>query len=149
MIKVNKNKLLVVVILSLSFSGCTLINPPDNINFTGDIHTSDGEFRMNGTIVNSSPDDPSKFRNTTIHLYHVNGTLIRSHRVGTLERSAKISITSEQVPEYVVINSPDFWQRSILDPGVSIFYFELTEEGIYSEHGVESKNDLPVELTTD
>ena len=112
--------------------------------FLGNLSSTDDGFQMNGKIQNSEIGDPPKFENVTFYLYSEQKELIYSKAVGSVRRQKNVSITHDQVPEYVIINSPDFWERD----SISVNYYELSdsEGGMYSPRAVSSREAFPVQL---
>lgn len=131
---------LLVVILVAS-SGCTLFGPGDSIDYSGEKEISDTGFRMEGQITNGVRGTPTEFDDVGVYLYSENRTLIRAVSAGTLVRKANVSVRTEEIPEYIVIHSPEFWDVR----KISVVYYELVDEadGVYSPSTVSSKSELP------
>lgn len=127
-------------------SGCSLFGQPEVINYVGEMETADEQFRMDGDLVNSSPGDAPTFRNVTVYLYTENGTMIESKRIGSLQRRTNVSLRSHTVPEYVIFNSPDFWEAGGITGGISVSYYEKNERGNYTERNAGSRSELPVQI---
>jgi len=103
--------------------------------------TQDG-FRMEGQVIDSA--GPTKtFENLTIYLYSSEGDIITQKQLGTYSgNSEPFSIQTGTVPEYIIIDSPTFWE---LD--ADVVYYERSEaEGGYASTTIGSRDELPVEL---
>jgi len=127
-------------------SGCTLFGQPEVINYVGEIETTDGQFHMDGELVNSSPGDPPTFRNITLYLYSKSGEMIKSKPVGSLQRRTNVSVRSNSIPEYVIFSSPDFWKSGGITGGISVSYYEQNDQGNYTEEKAGARDGLPVQL---
>lgn len=140
----NRASLVVVVALVLSLSGCPLESqqPGGTIQSSGDTQTTADGFRIDGEVENVGRFNP-EFNNVTMYFYRENGSLITSEHVGTVDRPAEVSATLDEVPEYIIINSPEFWQTS----PITVNYYEIDDEdGSYSEHAVADRDEFPVEV---
>lgn len=91
-------------------SGCSVGNPAYNgdIDFEGELTAENGTFVMDGEVVNSGFANVT-FEEVRIFLYAENGSRLDIIEVGVLYGSASVSYRSQQVPQYVIISSPDFW----------------------------------------
>lgn len=143
-----KRWILGIVIISLSLAGCTIGDGPyqqPEITFEGTINVTENGFSMNGEITNLE-DEPTPFENVTVALYSANNELIREVDAGALDRRTDISITAVEVPEYVIISSPEFWKRD----DISVDYFIRTRDGpgYYRTQTAHSRSDLPVPPST-
>jgi len=138
----------VIIALSVAglllLSGCGILGNTEIIGIDGEFNTSDSTFYLNGEVVNSSPGDPPAFQNVTVYLYAQNETLLESQSAGTLRYRANFSIRSDTLPEYVIVDSPEFWEYGSALDGISVKYYRLTEENYYTVESVGSRDDLPV-----
>lgn len=133
----------IIVFASLLIVGCG--QPVAQISFSGDMNVSNDELRMNGRVIDSSGPTQT-FENVSIYLYSSKGELIKQKNLGTYSGNSKqFSLYSKEVPEYIIIDSPTFWELD--DTGVS-YYERSAAEGGYASHGVSSRDELPVELPT-
>lgn len=80
------------------------------------------------------------FDDVGVYLYTENRDLIDSQAIGTLNESVSVSISSQEIPHYVIIDSPDFWRVR----GVQVTYYQLADEKVYSSRVVASRGELPV-----
>ncbi|WEL19004.1 hypothetical protein SVXHr_2867 [Halorhabdus sp. SVX81] len=105
------------------------LNPPRQHNivyFSGDI-TAEPGFNITGNIqLSGLHQQQTRFDNFSIRLYREDGSLIKSHCMGTLtdNRNLNVSLTSNELPTYVVFASPEFWTKSTVDDfQVAYYYF--------------------------
>lgn len=121
--------------------------PGGEVGFYGDMSVSDSRFVMDGQItLGGGTTNQDEFDNVTIYLFTKNGTLIQAHRAGTLTGLLNVSIASDQVPYYVIINSPDFWQEN----RITVRYYYRLESDTNRDYGVRdarSMTDYPVRIT--
>ncbi|MFD1514162.1 hypothetical protein [Halomarina rubra] len=116
-------------------------NTPDTIAYNGNFSTENGDFSLNGTISNNKiQSDPPTYHNVSVYLYSESGRLLGTTDVGTLEYSANVSITTDERPHYIIIDTPDFWESSNVD----VSYYKAEPTGEYTERGVTARADLPV-----
>ena len=138
--------ILIAVVLSIALAGCPGGPPAGGIvGFHGELTVSDGEFHMEGEVMNTGQvSPPPEFNNVTVYLYAEDGTLIKSESIDSFEASTTITMHSQQVPKYVIIDSPDFWQYDI-----QVDYWKLVTEsnGTYRQEVVTERNEFPVELS--
>lgn len=123
-------------------SGCYVGNPAynGNIDFDGELTAENETFVMEGDVVNSGIENIT-FDEVRIYLYDENRSRIDAIDVGALSGSAPVSYRSSEIPEYVIISSPDFWNTS----KVEVDYHERSDSGFYREVIVTSRNELPVQ----
>lgn len=110
---------IMIVTLTVVMAGCVFV-PSSNyhqIYFTGEMGAENSTFRMVGEVgVQSGAAPEGVYRNVEIVLYSDDYQAIRSIGLGdlgtseaTVPLSQEVNVTSEQVPQYVLIESPDFW----------------------------------------
>jgi len=109
--------------------------------FSGSFNTSDGEFVMNGRIVETTGEN-RVYENVRILLYTSETELERRVSVGDLDSHIDVHIEAKDLPKYVILHSPDFWT----DDSTGVEYYELGQDGMYISYDVGSKSKLPVEL---
>ncbi|MFB9811904.1 hypothetical protein [Haloarcula sebkhae] len=97
------------------------------------------EFIMEGDLDNEGIANMT-FNNLNVYLYYANGTRIKKHHMGDLSTTVPVTIRSTQIPDYVIIDSPDFWSTS----KVEVAYYEKRKSGNYTESIVTERDDLPV-----
>ena len=126
-------------------SGCPLSgSKPPVITYNGKLNVSAEGFQMEGQVENQEAvSDPTRFENVTVYLYTANESLIRSVSIGTLDRRAKISVTTKQIPEYIIISSA----RTLAMKNIVIDYYTRVDEGPgnYTVDTANSRQDLPVQ----
>ncbi|NLV11812.1 hypothetical protein [Haloarcula argentinensis] len=140
--------LLLTVAIAVVVSGCLSGDSGGSINFSGDLNTTDSSFRLDGKVVNSGYADVTH-RNVSVYLFTANGSIINSTHIGTLQRSADVTLTADRIPKYVIFNAPSFWEYDEID----VSYYEFVKDsespnGIYTERSVSSESEFPVNVTT-
>jgi len=130
---------LALLIITLAVSGCMTPGPGTAITYSGDLHTNDTQLRMTGTIHDTTGSGP--FDNVTVYFYTDSRDLITATDVGTLTGQQDITASVSPVPEYIVIDSPDFWEQDRID----VVYFERESGENYTEHTATARQDLPVQ----
>jgi hypothetical protein len=68
--------------------------------------------------------------------------MVHAEGLGAYEGRTAVSIDSDRVPEWVIIDLPDFWDQ----PNLEVSYVELGENGVYSENVVDSRDEFPGRL---
>lgn len=145
----QKYKLIVIVLL-VTISGCPEGDSGGNIDINGNMTATEQGFRLDGKVVNSGLVEPMH-TNITVYLYTANGSVIESERIGSLNGSGdrlNVTMQNERIPEYVILNSPTFWQYNNID----LTYYELDEDwpgesiGAYVPRTIGSKDEFPVEV---
>lgn len=95
---------------------------------------------MEGRLVDESfRSDPRTYEDVTVYLFDENGSTIRAVPVGDFEGSVNVSIRSNRVPRYVILDSPDFYGGEI---GVGYYVIEGSDR---SGHAVDTREELPVQ----
>lgn len=125
--------------------GCILPgSEAPTITYNGNMSISSDGFVLERQVENQEPDaDPTRFENVTLYLYSSYESLIRSVQVGTLEHRRNVSVTTEQIPDYVIIWSPEFWEKG----NMAVDYYTRTDAGPadYTVDTATSRGELPVE----
>lgn len=126
----------------LSSSGCIWPeSSPPTIEFEGDFNQTSDEFVMEGRIIDSSiTSDPRTYQDVTIEFYTEDGSLIRREPMGSFESVMNMSVKSERIPKYVILDSPDFYGGE-----VEVAYYTIRESG-WSGRVVDTREELPIEL---
>jgi len=143
MISLSKHDFAICLfILAIALSGCLVGSSGYNgqITYRGDITIRNNTFVMDGALVNGGVRN-TEFNNVRIYLYYTNGTQINMIRVGTLKGGVNVSVRSDKIPEYVIVDSPDFWNTQ----KVSVEYFKRMSSGEYTTVGVTERSELPVQ----
>ena len=136
----RKEVLLTGIVLVGALSGCTLFNDSnEDITIVGEINATDDSFRLEGNITNGARGEPPTFHNVTVYLYTQNKTLIASKEAGTLVRRVPITMYTNRIPYYIVINSPEFWQDN-----VEVDYFKLGDNKKYIAVNAVNRDELPI-----
>ena len=112
--RIRAGILLATVVITI-LAGCSTSPSSHSVYFSGTIETEEDQFVMDGNIslsIGATPD--ATFEEVTVALYDENKEEIRRVGVGELAtnrapHAQRINITTDQIPEYVVIESPDFW----------------------------------------
>lgn len=120
--------LVVVTILT----GCSMSATSHSVYFSGTTEVEEDQFVMDGNVslsIGAAPD--ATFEEVTVALYDENKEEIRRVNVGELTtnrapHAQRINITTHRIPEYVVIESPDFWQS---DATVYVNGYKRPEDG--------------------
>lgn len=137
---------LVVLLLT---AGCLRSEPGPGgeVGFYGEMNVSDSQYVMDGQItLGGGTTSQDAFDNVTIYLFTENGTLIETHRAGTLTGLLNVSIVSNRIPYYVIIDSPEFWEES----QITVRYYYRLRSNMTRDYGVRdarSVADYPVPIT--
>jgi hypothetical protein len=130
----------VVGVVLISGCGFNDQSAKGSIEYSGQIAVENGTFVMEGELVNGGVQ-PTTFTNVRVHLYDADKTLLRTVPVGTINgRNVSVSITSDRIPTYVIIDSPEFWST----PRVAVQYYVREETGEYFPGQATDRDDLPV-----
>lgn len=114
-------QVMMLLLIVVGLSGCTSSGQYNSVVFGGgsedQIAIVDGMFVMKGDIsvgTGAAPDQ--NFSDVTVVLYDERKQVVKRVRIGNLSTNPayyptakRINITSETIPTYVVIESPDFW----------------------------------------
>lgn len=117
-IMVSKSPRLISLLVVVGLlTGCVTSAGYHDVDFGGKIGVDDGQFVMNGEVnvgIGAAPD--YDFNNVTVVLLTDEEKTIRTIQVGDLSTDQDrgnithhINITSEEIPEFVLIKSADFW----------------------------------------
>ena len=107
-----------VFVVLIVLSGCSTTSVNYNeVYYNGNLGVDNDTFRMDGVIQLGLGAQPSvNYTNVSIVLYDGNKERTRRVPIGYLSSepgdnnlSLNVSITSQKIPKYVVIESPDFW----------------------------------------
>lgn len=123
---------LMALLLVITLAGCSTSANHHSVYFSGTVEAEDGQFIMDGNVsvgIGAAPD--ATFDSVTVVLYDENKEEIRRVPVGELSTTPPpltqpINITADRIPEYVVIESPDFWTS---DATLSIIAYERPGDG--------------------
>jgi len=140
--------LIFTLFILVVLSGCATLPQGEGIDvvFIGDINVSESSFHMDRHLSSGGGiPDRKEFRNVRIELYSENGEILYSSEVGDLQADQgrlNVSIISDQIPEYIVIRSPEFWNEQVM-----VAYFQRSSDSRdYSGKDIYSKSELPISL---
>lgn len=137
-----------VVLTLLIFAGCSTSGNLRTVNFVSEKVTVENEtFVMAGNVSLTGREPDVTYDSVEIVLYDNQKNVIKRVPVGTLSLSRgnedsteSVHFTSEIVPKYVVITSPDFWSTDVRLEVVSYEYSNQTGEyQIYHQTGPEDR----------
>lgn len=145
--------------LSLVMGGCGYVPEGDTVyvNLYGEegetpadvalnpITVSESEFQLRGELVaDGGKLNKELYRDVSILLYSGEGSVICSHRVGDWKGNRReVSFSTETIPTYVILYSPDFWQ----EPMVVDYFFYDSEREVFVSETASSRDELPVDET--
>lgn len=131
------------VAILVVISGCVETGPSNvEVALNGQPEAKSTEFTFDGTLGAEShaTNEEFTFRNVSIVLYDEEGRVISSKVVGALSTNSStqtVTITSGQVPAYVIVESPDFWNHSVQ---VNVKSWRRTDSG-FQQYWITSEND--------
>lgn len=134
-----REELALLLIMSLLISGCSTSGNYHTITIgSGEMYVENGVFYLQGGVsvgVGAQPD--VNFSDISIVLYSSNKEVIRSVEIGRLSTNPeyaplerRVNITTKQVPEYVLIESPEFWGGKA---NIEVYAYQRTSDG-YEEY---------------
>ncbi|ELZ30500.1 hypothetical protein C475_00110 [Halosimplex carlsbadense 2-9-1] len=116
--------------------------PDTDIEFDGQFEMTESEFQARGAII-SNPSSGASIGNISVYIYSDDETLVERRSVGEANSGVNISLRVDSAPEYVIIDSPEFWSR----PGINPLYYHKdgTFDGQpnYQSRLITSKQDFP------
>lgn len=124
------------IMLLLISAGCSTSGNFRTVNFVSDkITVENGSFVMSGNVSLTGREPEVTYTSVEIVLYDRQKNVIKRVPVGTLslsnereESTEPVQFTSDEIPEYVVIASPDFWSTDVRLEVVSYEYSNQTGE---------------------
>lgn len=136
----------VVVAVAVAAAGCGFVpqEPAHAIDFDGTVERSDGTFRMDGQVEVDAGAAPTRnFTDVSVVLYGAPGEVLERVHLGTMSTDSSVApkrrpidVVRDLSPEYVVVESPDFW-----DGGrTAVVAFRWNGER-YEEYRVESRDE--------
>jgi hypothetical protein len=138
-------------------SGCVFVEtvqqPEAAIDFNGTINTTGEEIQIDGQIRDEFDFTAEHtYRDVVVCVYDGNETLLHKtppRDMGPSSSRINVSITVDTVPEFVVVNSTDFWRD---DRDVEVAYFVVSARNDESEqlrgNFVENPESIPVQGCT-
>ena len=139
----SKQIVLVLVVIGLFLgAGCVRTYPGEGIvvSYYGSFNSSDSGFVMDGQLRSGGGvSERSTYQDVTICLYTEDGDLIHAERLGEWDlKPRNISIMTTCVPEFIVIDSPDFW-----DSENTIEYYTRRNNTTFYSHDTLTRKELP------
>lgn len=137
----------VVVVLSVMLAGCVPAGDVATVTYAGSMNASNSTFEIDGYLsVGGGIAERDVYHNVTVSLYKEDGTEISTTELGDLfvDSELEVSITSDEVPYYIVFKSPDFWGEDTSFPYYVFDEDDHYQDVDYKQEGVLSKEDLPV-----
>lgn len=134
---------MVFLALLMGLAGCPGAEPGPgtSVTFDGQVNASNGDFTMDGQIVeNPGTGGFHEYQDVAVVLYAEDGELITSKQVGTLDVRANVTLTTDQVPHYIIIDSPTFWETR----SIQVDYYERGADDRYTVYSATSRDELPV-----
>lgn len=141
----------IVVAVTAVTAGCAYVPqaPAHEIHFDGSVERTDNTFRMDGQVdVDSGATPTLNFSVVSVVLYESPGDPADTVRLGAMSTDSSaapslrpVNITRNATPEYVLVESPDFWADGGLVDGleaVVAFHWNGDE---YERYWVESRDD--------
>lgn len=126
-------------------AGCFIeTGPGGRIRHDGSIEIAEGTFSMTGEIVVTGDFEKSVYEDISILFYTPREEMLHTESVESLGRDIQrrsISIELRTIPEYIIFDSPDFW-----DGDLSVAYYTRSEQAAngYQFHDTDDRDDLPV-----
>lgn len=144
----NRRFVCLVVIVMAASSGCTVneASPDPQV----DISLAHEEFnntnRFTFSAITSAEarglDNNYIFSNVSVVLYDENKDVINRKTIGDLDASdpnpTNITINSTEDPKYIILESPDFWNK---DVPVVVAGYVLLDDGYYGQYKYDKKSD--------
>lgn len=108
------------MMIVVSIAGCAYVDPgyPDRtvIDPAVQINKTQSNYYMNGTIqIEGALSGKEEFRNVMVCFYSEEKTIIQKTQIGDMDTKKgymNVSVSIERVPEYIIVNSSDFWEVS-------------------------------------
>lgn len=129
-------------------AGCIGGDPPPEteIAYTGSFNVSSESFRMSGDVTQNGyhPEEPN-YQDIVVCMYSTQGDLLYKTPPKPMNETGHtpISVTLDSVPQYVVINSSDFWSSDRIR---RVAYYRKStddDEVVYEETWATQPGDLP------
>lgn len=134
----------IVSSFSILFAGCPRVDYPAvvTIDFDGRIEIVDSSFEMHGKLeISGGPPENDSYRDVHVNLYAEDTARIDRHSLGELRYGERldVDISSDDIPQYVTFESPDFWGSE-----TEVHYYEQGDDPEYSIRVITEKEELPV-----
>lgn len=132
-------------------AGCIGFTDPGkgvDIAFSGSFNVSDSTFELEGDISRGGgAGGKETYRDVVVCLYSENNSLMDKSDPRDIDGDSKrisVSLVTDSVPTYIIINSPDFWDVS--DHRIA-YYTKIHSNGdiLYDERWATTPADLPTQ----
>lgn len=142
----NRRVTIAVLVVGVTMVPGCFIDPGTGgtLDYHGDFQTTNTSFSMSGNL-SFSGGNPTQdsWEDINLVLYDSSCEELRRENLGTLDNSSDdihISMSLSEIPEYVVISSPDVWSGE-----TAVEYFERNRAGQqgYEVHVISDRSDLP------
>lgn len=139
---------LLAVCLLIATSGCIIPEPiggPTEIKYSGQTAVDNGEFSMQGEIVQRHGE--KTLTDVAVCGYTDQHKLLFAEQVPPFESRVSVEITAKEPPEYVIIYSDEFWNSDRLGDTTidAVQYYEYSGDGVYTRIWAESPSELPID----
>ena len=131
-------------------AGCVRVHPPRDsktaVYYHGSFNESGPQFVMSGSVgIGVRLPAQNSFENLSICLYSRDGDLVHAERLGNWNLEPQnVTIVTDEVPQYVIIDSPYFW-----DGKIRVEYISRTNDSLYDSQYAFSREELPFSGCTD
>lgn len=139
-----KGKCLIGIVLFVAvLSGCNTVHSGDevNVDFYGDATINGTNTEIIGEVqIEGGIPDKDTYDNITVYFLDDEKNIRYTSDAGSIAdapNSTSIRSSAPFIANYIVFNSPDFW-----DEKIEARYFELTDEG-YVGHQASEEGELP------
>jgi len=134
----------VCLIFALLLAGCGA--EPVSIDISGEFNMTERGFRLDGEISEAgTTGGKDVYRDVVVCLIDENGQILNRTQPQNMRLSQgekNVTVSSDRVPKYVIIHSPDFWDV----PDVSVTYYTRISDGEgFRSHVVQNAEELPVD----
>lgn len=136
----NQTAPIAFLVVFVLLAGCVPAGNGITISFNGNMNTSESGFNMDGVLVaQGGIPDQDTYSNVSVVLYSNNSTIIKEKPIGDLASEGRInvSINASESPQYIVFNSPEFWQ------GNNQVEYYVRNNGRYGIKYAETESELP------
>lgn len=141
----------VIVTLAVVTAGCAYVPQKSGheIDFDGTVERSDDSFQIDGQVEVDSGTGPTRnFSRVSVVLYETPGSVSERIRLGEMSTDSSVApkrrpvnISRNTTPEYVLIESPDFWEDNRLVDGLDgVMAFRWNGDK-YERYWVETKDE--------
>jgi len=150
---------LLIVLLVLLLSGCigggllqdNDTRTPDRFQSSIQVTTigntevtnNDSGFYFDGGISIQVEGDTSTFEDLYMCLYDSEKTLIKAHRIGTMEGNSdrEVTVETDQQVRYVIVDHPKFWQYDSPDAIRWVYNYQSEQYRLFRAQDVSFEYD--------